>query len=94
MIGKEYKSEMTKYKAGKPFSLEDIIEFGKDLSTFSLRGYQIIGNKVIHPETKELILIKDIFGKIRNVRNENEEIIAKRKNPLDTLVAVRKKHKS
>ncbi|NUH84790.1 hypothetical protein HUN92_13780 [Bacillus firmus] len=83
---------MTKYKAGKDFSLENIIEFGKDLSTFKLKGYQITGDKAIHPETKEPILIKGIFDEIRNVRNENEEIIAKRKNLSDTLKSVRKKH--
>ncbi|MCF2132072.1 hypothetical protein L1I79_37485 [Strepomyces sp. STD 3.1] len=77
-----------KYKMGEEFSLDDIIKSGKDLSTFELKGYQIEGDMAIHPETQEAILLQDLLDKIRNVRNEQEKIIAKRKNPTDPLRAV------
>ncbi|MCY8231703.1 hypothetical protein [Priestia endophytica] len=79
---------MSKYKMGDELSLDDIMESGKDFSTFELKGYKIEGNTAIHPETQEAILLQDILDKIRNVRNEQEKIIAKRKNPSDPLSAV------
>ncbi|WP_242067961.1 hypothetical protein [Priestia endophytica] len=77
-----------KYKMGDEFSLDEIMESGKDFSTFELKGYQVEGNTAIHPETQEAILLQDMLDEVRNVRNEQEKIIAKRKNPSDPLRAV------
>lgn len=82
-----YKYHQTRYE----ISIEDIIKTGKDLATFDLTGYLIKGDKVIHPESKELIALQDILGEIRNVRNARKEIIAKRKNLNDQLRIVKKK---
>lgn len=73
------------------FTMKEIIELGKDLSTFKLKGYQITGDKVIHPETQERILLKEIMNEIRNVRNEKQELIAKRRTPNGKLLAVKNK---
>lgn len=77
-----------KYKMGDEFSLDKIMKSGKDFSTFELKGYQIEGNTAIHPETQEAILLQNMLDEIRNVWNEQEKIIAKKKNPTDPLRAV------
>lgn len=90
VIKKEEAMKFSYKQTNKEFTLNDIIKFGQDLSTFKLNAYEIVGDKVIHPESKESIHIKEILKDIKNVRNKKQEIVAKRTKPQHKLLAVKK----
>ncbi|WP_437830567.1 hypothetical protein ACQRXC_03840 [Niallia taxi] len=83
---------MTQYvQTNRECTVTDILKLGTDLSTFQLKGFKIKGTMAIHPIDGTFIPIHDMYDKIRNVRDDKEEIIAKRRSPKGPLLFVKKK---
>lgn len=78
-----------KKKNAKMMDLEmttkDLITIGKSIKTFDGNVYEVCGTSVINSITKTIRPISEIYRYVRNVKNEDNIIIAKRKNKHSKL---------
>ncbi|MCP1285216.1 hypothetical protein BW897_29390 [Bacillus cereus] len=63
------------------------------VKTFDGKTYQLRGAVAIENKTGEIVKIAQVYYKVRSVVDKNNNLIAKRKNPEDELVAIRKPKK-
>ncbi|MCQ6367086.1 hypothetical protein, partial [Bacillus cereus] len=57
------------------------------------KTYQLRGAVAIENKTGEIVKIGHVYYKVRSVVDKNNILIAKRKNPEDELVVIRKPKK-
>jgi len=66
-------------------TIKDILTIGKSIKTFDGNVYEVCGTSVVNSITKTIRPISEIFRYVRNVKNEDGIIIAKRKNKHSKL---------